>query len=265
MTELRSTAPDHRVPSLQVFGVTGIPEIAAGDQLGEMVLDASARQDTPIEDGDILVVTQKIVSKAEGRLVRLRDVTPSPFAERVGHASGKDPRLIEVVLGESRAIVRMDLDRGVLITETRHGFVCANAGVDRSNVAGEDTACLLPEDPDRSARGIQADVEELLPRGRVGVIISDTFGRAWREGQVNFAIGVSGMEPFADYRGAEDSFGNILRVTRIAIADELASTAELVMGKTDGVPVAIVRGYRYVPSAGGVDTLLRDRSTDLFR
>ena len=224
------------VPRISIIGITGIPEVRPGDRLGEAIARASAGQGTPIEDGDILVVTQKIVSKAEGRLVQLSTVEPSPYAAQLAKESGRDPRLIELVLRESRAIVRMDLARGVLITETMHGFVCANAGIDTSNVPGDGVASLLPKDPDMSARQIREQVGGAASGYRVAVIISDTFGRAWREGHVNFAIGVAGMDPIKDYRGTHDSFGNVLRVTRIAEADELAGAAELVMAKATGIP-----------------------------
>jgi len=252
-------------PRIEVIGVTGIPEVMPGVRLGEVIARASADQGSLLQDGDILVVTQKVVSKSEGRLVSLSDVEPSAFARRLAAESGRDPRLIEVVLRESRSIVRMDPRRGVLITETRHGFVCANAGVDSSNVPGQDVVTLLPEDPDLSARIIREQVRDTSTGRDVAVVISDTFGRAWREGHVNFAIGVAGMEPIKDYRGALDAQGAELTVTRIAVADELAATAELAMGKAIGVPAAIVRGYAYSQADGGYAALLRDRSQDLFR
>ena len=212
----------------------------------------------------MVVVTQKIVSKAEGRLVNLEDVSPSPFAVQLSAESGRDPRLVELVLRESRSIVRVDPARGILITETKHGFVCANAGIDSSNVLGDDIVSLLPEDPDRSAREIRAGIAAAAGAD-VAVIVSDTFGRPWREGHVDFAIGIDGMDPFLDYRGTEDAHGQVLHVTTIALADELSAAAEVVMGKALGIPAAIVRGVRYRPGDGGSATLLRDRSTDLFR
>ncbi len=252
-------------PRVEIIGVTGLPEVAEGDALGEMLLDASAAQGTPISDGDIVLVTQKVVSKSEGRTVDLRTVEPSDQARKLASESGRDARLLEVVLSESISIVRMDAGRGVLITETRHGFVCANAGVDSSNVPGDETVSLLPEDPDGSARSILEDLAKGAGGVRVAVIITDTFGRAWRNGHVNFAVGVAGMEPILDYRGTLDALGHELRVTRIAVADELAAASELVMGKADAVPAAIVRGFRYDVSSAGVSTLIRERSLDLFR
>ena len=212
------------------------------------------------------MVTQKVVSKAEGRTVDLGEVEPSPLALELASAAERDPRLVEVVLRESRSIVRMDRDRGIIICETRHGFVCANAGVDASNVPGDDSVTLLPEDPDRSAREILRRVSQLVPDARVGVVISDTHGRAWREGQTNLAIGVAGMEPVVDYRGTPDAFGRVMKVSAIAVADELASAAELVMGKATGIPAALVRGYDFAPTAGAASSaLVRDRANDLFR
>ena len=259
-----TTNPD-KIPRIEVIGVTGIPEIQPGDRLGEIIARASAGQGTPIENGDILVVTQKVVSKAEGRLVPLSTVEPSPFARQVASECGRDPRLIELVLRESHAIVRMDPARGILITETRHGLVCANAGIDTSNVPGEGVVSLLPEDPDSSARNIREQLGRVAPGATVAVIVSDTFGRAWREGHTNFAIGVAGMDPMKDYRGSRDAYGKPLKVTNIAVADELASAAELVNAKAAGIPAAIVRGLSYSPGPDASSRLIRDRSTDLFR
>ncbi|MCH9039323.1 MAG: coenzyme F420-0:L-glutamate ligase [Chloroflexi bacterium] len=253
-------------PRIEIIGVTGLPEINKGDNLSEMIVGAAQRQGTPLVNGDILVVTQKVVSKAEGRLVDLKDVTPSPFARQLAEDSGKDARLVELVLRESRSIVRMDLDRGIMITETKHGFVCANAGIDSSNVPGDDVVCLLPVDPDKSAQGIRKAIAGLTGGAHVGVVISDTFGRAWREGHSNFAIGVDGVEPMKDYRGTLDANGRMLKVTTIAVADELAAAAEMVTAKAINVPVAIVRGYEHgTDSPNGIKPMIRDRSRDLFR
>lgn len=252
-------------PRIEVIGLTGIPEVRAGDWLGELIADAATGQGTPLEDGDIVVVTQKIVSKAEDRVVELSGVEPSAPALQFADESGRDPRLIELVLRESRAVVRMDAARGILITETKHGFVCANSGIDASNVPGEDSVSLLPEDPDASAHRIREELAGPAGLSTLAVIVSDTFGRAWREGHANFAIGVAGIDPIKDYRGTQDSFGNVLKVTNIAVADELAATTELVMAKANGVPVAIVRGLPYASTEGSVAPLIRDRSTDLFR
>jgi coenzyme F420-0:L-glutamate ligase/coenzyme F420-1:gamma-L-glutamate ligase len=215
-----------------------------------------------ILDHDIIVVAQKIVSKAEGRVVDLQTVTLSTLANTIAESSEKDPKHVEVILRESANIIRM---RGAhIIVETRHGFVCANAGVDRSNAGNGDLAVLLPIDPDRAAQKLRKRIRELAGVD-VGVIISDTFGRAWRNGQVNVAIGIDGLTPIIDYRGSRDLFGNQLKVTQIAIADELASAAELVMRKSDGVPVAIIRGIAYAKGSGSVQQLIRPKEEDLFR
>ncbi len=242
-----------------------MPEVVSGDQVGHIISDAVQAQGTPIEDGDVLIVTQKIVSKAEGRVIDLRSVEPSYFARQLADESGKDPRLIELVLRESRSIVRMDLDRGIIITETKHGFVCANAGIDTSNVPGDSLVALLPEDPDESARRIREQLRDTMLGASVAVIISDTFGRAWREGHVNFAIGVAGISPLKDYKGTPDAYGRILKVTNIAIADEMASAAELVTAKAINVPAAIVRGYEYAQEPDSIRHVVRERSRDLFR
>ena len=247
------------------IGIAGLPEISEGCDLAEMILSASDAQRTPMQNGDIVVVTQKVVSKAEGRTVDLADVEPSDFARQFAGHTGRDPRLVELVLRESIGIVRMDPERGILITETRHGFVCANSGIDSSNVVGDDTVTLLPEDPDRSARRLMKLLKRNTGLSELAVIITDTFGRAWREGHVNFAIGVAGMDPFMDYRGQPDAQSKVMGVTRIAIADEIAAASELVMGKVDQVPVAIARGIRYVPGDGTARELVRERTFDLFR
>ena len=254
----------HSPPRITVTGVLGIPEIKAGVRLGALIVEAAALQSDSLRDGDIVVVTQKVVSKAEGRLVRLDSVAPSPYAVELAASSGRDARLTELVLRESASVVRVDKARGIMITETKHGFICANAGIDSSNVAGEDVVSLLPEDPDESARGIRAEIQRETGK-TVAVIVSDTFGRPWREGQTNYAIGAAGIDPLVDYRGGIDAVGKPLKVTMIAVADELAAAAELVMAKAAGIPVAIVRGYEYRETDGTVRSLLRERSLDLFR
>ncbi|WP_376795678.1 coenzyme F420-0:L-glutamate ligase [Thermogemmatispora sp.] len=262
---------------LRIIPVRGIGEITPGSDLGVIISTALQTQGLTLANGDILVVTQKIVSKAEGRLVSLEEVTPSAFALTIARESGKDPRHVEVILRETRRLVRMD--RGVLICETHHGFICANAGVDESNLAEQHQVSLLPRDPDRSARALRerllslavsgASRDEKPPRQepleQLAVIISDTWGRPWRNGQVNMAIGVAGLAPIRDYRGQPDAYGRELRVSAIAVADELAAAAELVMEKSAGVPVALIRGYAYSPAVGGVEPLLRDAASDLFR
>lgn len=223
-------------------------------------------QQLALKQGDILVVTQKIVSKAEGSIVNLDEIQPSEFARTAALEGRKDAPYIEVVLRESRRVVRMD--HGVLLTETKHGFICANAGVDESNVNGDREITLLPVDPDRSAQELRSRLQQLSGEGSdfdIAIIISDTWGRPWRSGQVNMAIGAAGIEPLADYRGQYDPYGYELHASVIAVVDELASAAELVMGKIDRVPVAIIRGYTYTRGEGSIKMLLRDPATDMFR
>jgi coenzyme F420-0:L-glutamate ligase/coenzyme F420-1:gamma-L-glutamate ligase len=246
---------------IELIGVPGIPEVVEGDDVAALITRALRNAGIEVVDGDVFVVAQKIVSKAEGRIVKLDSVEPSARAQEWASAYDKDARVVEVVLRESKRIVRME--RGVLIAETEHGFVCANAGVDTSNVA-EGTVTLLPKDPDASARQIRSELEAAFGV-RIAVIVSDTFGRPWREGLVNVALGVSGISPLIDYRGQKDSHGNALKVTVIAIADELASAAELVMKKSAGIPVAIVRGFDYESRDASGRELIRVPELDLFR
>jgi coenzyme F420-0:L-glutamate ligase / coenzyme F420-1:gamma-L-glutamate ligase len=249
---------------IQIIPIERTGEIPPGSDLGPIILQALQAQTIQLQTGDILVVTQKIVSKAEGRIVNLDEIEPSKFAQSIAQAYQKDPAHIEVVLRESRRIVRMD--HGVLITETPHGFICANAGVDESNAGGSRMLTLLPLDPDRSAREMRARLQQLSAEPiDIAVIISDTWGRPWRAGQVNFAIGVAGMQALVDYRGQFDPYGYQMHASQIAVADELAAAAELVMGKIDRTPAALIRGYRHLPGEGGGQTLLRDPASDMFR
>jgi coenzyme F420-0:L-glutamate ligase/coenzyme F420-1:gamma-L-glutamate ligase len=250
------------LPELRVIGLPGIPIITPGANLPALIHQAATAAPLPLQAGDIFVVTQKVVSKAEGHLIALKDVTPSPFAEQYARQWGKDPRHVEVVLQQSRRIVKME--RGVFITETHHGFICANAGVDQSNIEGAEVVAVLPPDPDASARAIRQGLRELLGFD-VAIIISDTFGRPWRDGLVNIAIGLSGLQAIKDYNGQLDAQGYELRVTALAIADELAAAAELVMNKLDNVPVAVVRGYAYPRGEGSLAQLIRAPERDLFR
>jgi len=224
-------------------------------------VDAARAQATPLQARDLLVVSQKIVSKAEGRVVRLSDVVPSARARAVAATVQRDPRLVEVILSESRRVVRQAKD--VLIVETHHGFVCANAGVDQSNV-DTDTACLLPRDSDSSARALRDRMAELTGH-RLAVIVADTFGRPWREGLANVAVGIAGFDPLKSYLGELDPAGHVLQATVLAVADQLAGAAEPVMGKLARIPVAIVRGVEWTPAEGSVRALLRDPTRDLFR
>jgi coenzyme F420-0:L-glutamate ligase/coenzyme F420-1:gamma-L-glutamate ligase len=246
---------------VRIRGLRGLPEVQPGDSVSGLILKALAREEALARAGAVFVVAQKIVSKAEGRLVALATVQPSQEAEEWARRFGKDPRIVEVVLRESRRVVRMD--RGVLIVETAHGFVCANGGVDASN-APADTVVLLPENPDASADRLQRELSEALGAA-VAVIISDTFGRPWRQGLTNVALGVAGLSPFVDYRGQIDSYGKPLHATVLAVADELAAAAELVMGKVSGIPVAIIEGFRYEAARGTGQALIRPPDEDLFR
>lgn len=239
--------------------VTGLPEIRTGDPLAEKMLPGLRGQ---AQAGDVLVVTHKIVSKAEGRVIDLTTVTPSDWARQWAEKWKKDPRQIEVVLRESAGILRME--HGIIISRTRHGLVCANAGVDRSNSPGE-TVCCLPEDPDASARALSQGLSEALGF-TLPVLISDSFGRAWRIGIVNVAIGVAAMDPFTDYRGQDDPHGYPLEASIMGSADAICSAAELVMGKTDGVPAALVRGFAWKPDeCPSSNSMIRPLDQDFFR
>jgi coenzyme F420-0:L-glutamate ligase / coenzyme F420-1:gamma-L-glutamate ligase len=246
---------------ISIFGINGIPDVSQGDDIAAFIIDALEAQGDVMQDRDVIVITQKIVSIAEGRVVRPSDVEPSIFAMQLAEAVGKDPHEVEIVLRESSRIVRSA--NHVLITETRHGFICANSGVDKSNIP-DGQAVLLPVDPDKSADTIRGRLEHHYGIS-LGVIISDTFGRPWRLGQTNVAIGISGLSAFADYRGLDDPFGNTMNVTQIAVSDELSSAAELVMGKFDRVPVAVVRGYNYTPAEDTAKSLIRPREKDIFQ
>jgi coenzyme F420-0:L-glutamate ligase/coenzyme F420-1:gamma-L-glutamate ligase len=229
--------------------------------LPQILLEALHRQECTRRNPILMVVAQKIVSKAEGRMVTLRDVIPSPRAEDWAKEYKKDARIIEVILGQSRRMIRME--RGIIIAETHHGYICANAGVDASN-APEGTVILLPPDPDRSAEQIRARLEAALG-ATAAVIVSDTFGRPWRNGLTNVALGVAGLSAFIDYRGQTDSFGRLLQASVIAVADEIAAAAELVMGKVSGIPAAIVEGCNYIQAQGSGRSLIRSEEEDLFR
>jgi len=247
---------------IQIIGLRNIPLVKRGDNLAQLVIKAAKAEGIQVRDNDVLVVAQKIVSKAEGGVIDLKTVKPSQRAKEIAKASGKDPRHVETILRQSAKILRLTGPH--IIVETHHGFVCANAGVDRSNVEDADSVVILPEDPDKSARKIRRGIRQLTGAD-VGVVISDTFGRAWRVGQVNVAIGVAGLQPMVDYRGSKDMFGYVLNVTQMAVADELASAAELMMKKSDRVPVVIMRGFDNVRGAGTARDLIRPEEEDLFR
>jgi coenzyme F420-0:L-glutamate ligase / coenzyme F420-1:gamma-L-glutamate ligase len=245
---------------LRVRPVAGLPEFIEGMRIGEQIADRAE-----LEDGDVVVVSQKVVSKAEGRVRRLPSVIPRAQARKLAAVLGREPAMVELILEESREVLRAE--RGVLIVETHHGFVCANAGIDSSNLPEPDTACLLPEDPDASARRIRAEIAAAAS-ARVGVVVSDSFGRAWRLGQAEVAIGCAGLAPLDDWRGRRDAGGRELEATLIAIADEAASAADLVRDKASGVPVAIVSGLgRHVGAEDGpgAAAMRRPPGEDFFR
>jgi len=247
---------------VELFAIEGLPDVVPGDDIAELIALGIRRLGERLEPGDIVVVTQKIVSKAEGRMIRLSEVTPSAFAVQWGTESGTDPRIVELVLRESRRIVRMD--RGVLIAETHQGLVCANAGVDLSNVAGGEVATLLPVDPDASARRIRTGLHA-VGGVEVPVVISDTFGRPWREGLVNVAIGIAGFSPLRSYVGSRDPQGFPLQATIEALADELSAAAGLVSSKLNRTPAVLVRGVLYEAGEGSARDLLRAPERDMFR
>jgi coenzyme F420-0:L-glutamate ligase / coenzyme F420-1:gamma-L-glutamate ligase len=246
---------------LNLFVIPGLPEIRRNDNLPELIAIAARKEGIAFEQNDILVVAQKIISKSEGRIVHLSKIKPSVKSQVLAKKLGNDSRLIELILRESRRIVRADR---VLIVETHHGFVCANAGVDHSNVPGRDLVTLLPKNPDRSARRLAAALRRHTGK-RLAVIISDTFGRPWRLGLINVALGAAGVPTFVDLRGARDRHKKILRATILAVADELAAAAGLLMGKSSGTPVVIIRGYRYRPTQSPAAKIIRPAKDDLFR
>jgi coenzyme F420-0:L-glutamate ligase/coenzyme F420-1:gamma-L-glutamate ligase len=247
---------------IELIGLDGIPEVAPGADLAALIADAAAASGVGLTDADVLVVTQKVVSKAEGRLVELASVEPSELARSWAARWGKDARQVELVLRESASIVRMAAG-GLIISRTRHGLVCANAGVDVSNVGGGEVASLLPEDPDASAALIREGV-----RARTGtapaVVISDSFGRPWRNGIVNVAVGSAGIEPLLDLRGAPDASGREMQATVIAVVDQLASAADLAGGKVEQRPVVVVRGFDWRPAETGASVLVMEPERDLF-
>lgn len=241
---------------MQIIPIQFDNEISSSDDISQLIVDSSE-----VNEGDIVVVAQKIVSKQEGRIVNLSEVTPSLLAEGIASQYQKDPRVVELILSETKRIVRMN--NGIIIVETNTGLICANAGVDESNVK-EGFATTLPADSDKSAQNIREKIKEKTSKS-TAVIISDTFGRPFRMGQTNCAIGISGLNPILDYEGTKDTFGKVLRVTEIAVADELSSAAELVMGKTLKCPAAIIRDYSFNPEERLISDLIRPENEDLFR
>ena len=244
--------------TLQVIPIHIKNDIQPSDDVVELLLSSSK---TTLENGDVVVISQKIISKHEGQVIKLESIIPSELSVGIASAYGKDPKLVEAIMSESQRIVRME--HGVIIVETKHGFICANAGIDESNVE-DGYATLLPKNSDTSAQKIRSKILERTGK-KVAVIISDTFGRPFRMGQTDHAIGVSGINSILHYEGTPDTFGKTLRVTATAIADELCSAAELVMGKTKKRPVAIIKNFEFDETDGSVDSLLRSKEEDLFR
>ena len=250
--------------AIEVIAIENLPMIKKGDDIAKLIVDATEKKNSPIKEKDIIVITHKIISKSEGNVVSLDDVSPSEQAKEIAEKTGKEPAMVELVLRETKEIVRVGPNS--IITETNNGIVCANAGLDKSNIEGERNVALLPRNPDASAQKIRQEIKELTGFD-VAVVISDTHGRPLRMGEINVAIGVAGIKPTKDRRGEKDLFGYVLKVKQTAIADELASAAELVIGQAnEGVPVAIIRGYAY-KSAENVSAkdLTRPKEADLFR
>jgi coenzyme F420-0:L-glutamate ligase/coenzyme F420-1:gamma-L-glutamate ligase len=250
---------------LTATALEGLPEVSAGDDLAQHIVSALERQGEALTPGDVIVIAHKVVSKAEGRTRRLSDVRPDDEATRLARDLGKDPRHVQVILDESREVLRAE--RGVLICVTHHGFVCANAGVDASNVPGDDTVALLPVDPDGSARNLRARLSERLNISPA-VIVTDSFGRAWRHGQVDLAIGCAGLRPIEDWRGRIDATNRELKATAIAVADELAAAADLARTKDGSLPLVLIRGAeRHITAddGPGAAALIRPEADDLFR
>ena len=252
------------VKAIEIIAIENLPLIAKGDNVAELIYNAAKRQSTPIQEKDVIVITHVAVSKAEGNVVNLDEVSPSERAKEIALKVGKEPALVEVILRETKDIVRMG--HNSLITETKNGVVCANAGVDKSNVKGERNVALLPKNADASAQKIRQEIKKLTGCD-VAVIISDTHGRPLRMGEINVTIGVAGIKPIRDRRGEKDLFGYVLRIKQTAIADELTSAAELAIGQAnEGIPAAIIRGYNYQTAENAsAKELTRPKETDLFR
>jgi coenzyme F420-0:L-glutamate ligase/coenzyme F420-1:gamma-L-glutamate ligase len=250
---------------LQIIPIHIEKDVTRGDDIGRLIMCAIKANRVSMKNHDVVVVTQKIISKSEGRILDLSTVKPSNHALELASKTKKDPRFVELILMESRNLVRCS--ENLIITETRHGFICANSGIDQSNVSspGDDLVLLLPIDPDLSAKRIRQVIAKTFGMN-IAVVVSDTFGRPFRLGQTNVAIGVSGIDSIKSYIGRTDMYGNMLRITEIAVADELASAAELVMGKTERVPIAIIRGYEFSSTeTSTAKSLVRDSVHDLFR
>ncbi|MDW0298682.1 MAG: coenzyme F420-0:L-glutamate ligase [Nitrososphaeraceae archaeon] len=252
----------HELSKVEIISILINDDIRDGDDISNLILKSIKEKKESLKENDVIVITHKIVSKSEGRTIDLTKIIPSEESKKISSRTGKDPKLVELIISQSNEIIK--IQREIIITETKHGFVCANSGIDTSNVGNSNHVVLLPVDPDKSAREIRNYIRSKT-KTNVAVIISDTFGRPFRKGQVNVAIGVAGINPIKSYIGDSDMYGNILRVTEIAIADEIASAAELVMGKSLRVPVTIVRGYDFSSTDASISTVTRAKKDDLFR
>ncbi len=250
--------------AIKIIAVENLPLINPGDNIAKLISEAAKKQGTPLQENDVIVVTHVVVSKAEGNIINLDEVTPSGKAKEIAQQTNKDPALVEVILRETKEIVR--IGQNSIITETKSGIVCANAGIDRSNVSGDQNVVPLPKNPNASAQKIRQEIKALAGVN-VAVIVSDTHGRPLRLGEINVAVGVAGIKPIRDRRGEKDLFGYVLRIKQTAIADELSSAAELVIGQAnEGIPAAIIRGYTYQTTEGASTTeLIRAKEKDLFR
>ena len=252
----------HELSKVEIISILINDDIREGDDISNLILKSIKEKKESLKENDVIVITHKIVSKSEGRTIDLTKIIPSEESKKISSRTGKDPKLVELIISQSNEIIK--IQREIIITETKHGFVCANSGIDTSNVGNSNHVVLLPVDPDKSAREIRNYIRSKT-KTNVAVIISDTFGRPFRKGQVNVAIGVAGINPIKSYIGDSDMYGNILRVTEIAIADEIASAAELVMGKSLRVPVTIVRGYDFSSTDASISKVTRAKKYDLFR
>ena len=251
--------------NIEIIGLHGLPEFDTSHDLPKLIYESALSSAGGMKSGDVIVITQKIISKVEGMVRDLLDVIPGSEALELADKLGKDPRLVQMILEQSSEIIRTDFERGVLITESIHGFICANAGIDSSNIEGDTKIALLPRDSNASAKQILKELKILSGIDSIGVIISDTFGRPWRDGHVNFAIGCAGMSPYIDYKDTVDAVGKVLKVTTIAVADELAAASELVTGKSLNIPVVLIRGVEFKPESSEAESLLRPKENDLFR
>lgn len=253
----------HELSNTQIIPILIDDDISKGDDIAGLIMEAIKERNESLLENDVIVITHKVISKAEGKVADLSTIVPSEESKRISLNTGKDPRLVELIISQSNEIVK--IERDIIITETKHGFVCANAGIDASNVDMlSNHVVLLPDNPDESARRIRNDIKSRT-KIDVSIVISDTFGRPFRKGQVNVAIGIAGIDPVVSYIGKTDMYGKILKVTEIAIADELASAAELVMGKSSRIPVAIVRGCNYITGDSSISKINRSKEDDLFR